>query len=237
MESKIILAMRPVLAPKRSVNKATLLALGKAATNTTTTSVNRSMRKPCCMAADSTNKTKTGCRTNLKNTVGKTSRHKIGAWWVSLARICDRANTAPIVNSATGDAESANKATVFSMGSIRVKPKPEDAAPNKIAQGMGLVTTPFSALRAALLAPCSSAPSKRDKAMHKEEVTIKSTKMVTIAGPAAAAPKSATKRGTPIKPVLGNVPTNAPNAASFQPIRRLKLTATTKPTISKEHNK
>ena len=126
---------------------------------------------------------------------------------------------------------------VFSMGSNSVKPNPEDAAPIKIAQGIGLVNTPFKALRAALLAPCSSAPSSRDKAMHKDVVMIKSTKMVTIAGPAAAAPKSATKSGTPIKPVLGNAPTNAPNAASFQPIRRLKLTATTKPTISKAHNR
>ena len=123
------------------------------------------------------------------------------------------------------------------MGSNSVKPRPEDAAPIKIAQGIGLVKTPFKALRAALLAPCSSAPSSRDKAMHKDVVMIKSTKMVTIAGPAAAAPKSATKSGTPIKPVLGNAPTNAPNAASFQPIRRLKLTATTKPTISKAHNR
>jgi hypothetical protein len=41
--TKIIMAMRPVSAPKRSDNKATLLALGKAATKTTTTMVNRSI--------------------------------------------------------------------------------------------------------------------------------------------------------------------------------------------------
>jgi hypothetical protein len=41
--TKIIMATRPVSAPKRSVNKATLLALGKAATNTTTIMAKRSM--------------------------------------------------------------------------------------------------------------------------------------------------------------------------------------------------
>jgi hypothetical protein len=73
--------------------------------------------------------------------------------------------------------------------------------------------------------------------MHSEVVNTKSTKMVTMAGPAAEAPSSATNKGTPMKPVLGNTPTKAPNAASFQPMRLFRLTATTKPTISNEQNK
>ena len=73
--------------------------------------------------------------------------------------------------------------------------------------------------------------------MHNEVVMTMSTTIVTIAGPAAALPNSATNKGTPMKPVLGNAPTNAPNEASFQRIRAFKLVATTKPTISKAHNK
>ena len=56
-----------------------------------------------------------------------------------------------------------------------------------------------------------------------------STRMVTMAGPAALAPNSATSSGTPMKPVLGKAPTNAPKAASFQPMRPCSVTATTNP--------
>jgi hypothetical protein len=61
--------------------------------------------------------------------------------------------------------------------------------------------------------------------------------MVTMAGPAAAVPNKATNKGTPMKPVLGNAPTKAPKAASFQPMRLLSVTATTKATMTKAQNK
>jgi len=61
--------------------------------------------------------------------------------------------------------------------------------------------------------------------------------MVRMAGPAAAAPSRATSSGTPMKPVLGNAATSAPNAASFQPMRWFMLTATTKPTSTSAHSR
>ena len=61
--------------------------------------------------------------------------------------------------------------------------------------------------------------------------------MVTMAGPAAAGPNNATNSGTPMNPVLGNAPTKAPKAASFQPMRLLSVTATTKATMTKAQNK
>jgi hypothetical protein len=142
-----------------------------------------------------------------------------------------------MVNKATGEAASANKPTVLATGPTNCQSIAEDKPPKLMAQGIGLVSTPFSALLAALLAPCSSAPSKRDKAMHNEVVMTMSTTIVTMAGPAAEAPSKATNNGTPMKPVLGNAPTNAPNEASFQPMRLFMLTATTKPTISNAHSR
>ena len=90
---------------------------------------------------------------------------------------------------------------------------------------------PRSASRAACAKPCSSAPSRRDKAIHSEVVNTMSIMMVTMAGPAAVGPNRATSKGTPMKPVFGNAATRAPNAASFQPTRRFMLTATTKATM------
>ncbi len=56
--------------------------------------------------------------------------------------------------------------------------------------------------------------------------------MVRIAGPAAAAPSSATSSGTPMKPVLGKAATRAPKAASFQRMRAFRLNFTVPATIS-----
>ena len=53
------------------------------------------------------------------------------------------------------------------MGSA--KPTAEASAPSAIDHGSGLTTTPRSASRAALAAPCSSAPSSRDSAMHSDD--------------------------------------------------------------------
>ena len=68
--------------------------------------------------------------------------------------------------------------------------------------------------------------------MHSEVVTTMSITMVTITGPAACAPSSATSSGTPMKPVLGNAATSAPKAASFQPMRRFRLMATVNATMT-----
>jgi hypothetical protein len=64
-----------------------------------------------------------------------------------------------------------------------------------------------------------------------------STKIVTMAGPAACGPSSATKSGTPMKPVLGKAPTRAPKAASFQPMRPRSVTRTTSATITRAQNR
>ena len=64
-----------------------------------------------------------------------------------------------------------------------------------------------------------------------------STVIETIAGPAASAPSSATKRGTPMKPVLGKAATSAPKDASFQPVRGPRVTAMVKPTMISAHNR
>ena len=68
--------------------------------------------------------------------------------------------------------------------------------------------------------------------MHSDVVMTMSHVMVTMAGPAAALPKSATSSGTPMNPVLGKAATKAPNEASFQPMRAFMLTAMVKPTIN-----
>jgi len=73
--------------------------------------------------------------------------------------------------------------------------------------------------------------------MHKELVMTMSITMVMIAVPAAFAPKSATNKGTPMKPVLGKAATNAPNDASFQPKRLFLVTAMVKATITKAQNR
>ena len=56
-----------------------------------------------------------------------------------------------------------------------------------------------------------------------------------MAGPAACAPSSATSSGTPMKPVLGNAATSAPNDASFQPMREFRLDHDHEATISSAH--
>ena len=73
--------------------------------------------------------------------------------------------------------------------------------------------------------------------MHSEVVTIRSIVIVRIAGPAAAAPSSATSSGTPMKPVLGNTATSAPNAASFQRMRGFRLAHTTTATSASAHDR
>jgi len=72
--------------------------------------------------------------------------------------------------------------------------------------------------------------------MHSELVMTMSTTMVTMAGPALCAPSSATKSGTPMKPVLGKAATSAPKAASFQPMCALRVSATVAPTITSAHS-
>jgi len=229
--------MRPVLAPNRSDSMDTLLALGKAATNTITFTAKGSSGRPRRMAAVATSNTSKGCTISLIKATGQKSRAGMVAAWLSRACKVERANTAPIVNNATGEAASANKPRVCSTGAGQRHCVAEVKAPKPIAQGMGLAKTPWSALRAAWLAPWAPAPSMRDSAMHKEHVKNKSTKMVTIAGPADCGPNKATSKGTPMKPVFGKAATSAPKEASFQRIRRFKLVATVNATSKAAHSK
>jgi hypothetical protein len=69
--TKIMRAMRPLSAPKRSANNDTLLALGNAATNTITIQANGLMGTPHCTAVPATKKTNTGCSNNLIKATGK----------------------------------------------------------------------------------------------------------------------------------------------------------------------
>jgi hypothetical protein len=68
--------------------------------------------------------------------------------------------------------------------------------------------------------------------MHSDEVTTRSNAIVMIIGPAAGAPSRATSSGTPMKPVFGNAATSAPKAASFQPMRALRVNTTTPATTA-----
>jgi hypothetical protein len=68
--------------------------------------------------------------------------------------------------------------------------------------------------------------------MHSDEVTTRSNAIVMIIGPAACAPRIATSSGTPMKPVFGKAATSAPKAASFQPMRALRVSSTTPATTA-----
>ena len=114
---------------------------------------------------------------------------------------------------------------------------PLATVPNKIAQGMGLLAARRNACLAARPAPSIPAPSSRDSATHSELVTTISTKIVAIAGPAAAAPSSAVSSGTPMNPVLGNAATKAPSDASFQPITPRLVIKTVAVTMVSAQNK
>ena len=76
--------------------------------------------------------------------------------------------------------------------------------------------------------------------MHRVLVKMRSTRMVVTTGPAAPSPKSATSRGTPMKPVLGKAATSAPNAAFFRstpspPGLSFRVSATVRPMIKRAH--
>ena len=233
--------MRPLLAPKRSANSDTLLALGSAASNTITCSANGSSGTPRATALVPASSTKSGCKNSLIQATGTTSDQRTA--WLASSResICERASTAPMVNSATGEAASASKPTVVATGLGSSSASADASAPNKIDQGMGLANTPLSAFLPACATEAPPCAPRRDRAMHSEDVMTMSTKMVTMAGPAARGPKSATSKGTPMKPVLGNAPTSAPKDASFQPMRpwpgRCKVTATTNATMVRAHTR
>ena len=150
-------------------------------------------------------------------------------------------------NSATGLAESASMRTTVSGGPASRTPLADSAAPSPIAHGSGLDSAPRSARSAAARAPGPAAPgppapstpgacSSCDKPMHSELVTNRSASTVQITGPAAAGPSSATSSGTPMKPVLGNAATSAPNAASFNPTRALRDTRIVKNTTTSAHS-
>ncbi len=127
-----------------------------------------------------------------------------------------RHSTAPMVNSATGDAASASMRTTTSGGPARRMPAAENAAPSAIDHGSGLAMAPRRARRNAWRQPAPAASWACANAMHNELVMNRSTRMVLIIGPATCGPISATSSGTPMKPVFGKAATSAPKAASFR---------------------
>ena len=113
-----------------------------------------------------------------------------------------RHSTAPIVNSATGDAESASILTPYAAGPGSDSPVAADNAPRAIAYGCGFVNAARSARPAVTHAepggasiaprPRSSAPAPTStctcaSVRHAVLVRNRSTSKVLIAGPAAAA--------------------------------------------------
>ena len=234
-------AIRPLSAPNRSASMDTLLALGKAATSTTTYQAKRFRGKPAASTAAPTARASTGCTNSFIAATGTTSDQRAAGPWPLDGCSWDRASTAPMVNNATGEAESPNRPTVRSTGPGKCHANLDASAPDRMAQGMGLAATPLSALRAAWAAEVSDSPpgaeSRRESAIHSELVMTMSTIIVTMAGPAAWAPSSATSSGTPMKPVLGNAATKAPKAASFQPMRPRRVTSTASATITIAQNK
>jgi len=72
--------------------------------------------------------------------------------------------------------------------------------------------------------------------MHTELVKTMSISTMKMAGPALCAPSKATSSGTPMKPVLGKAATRAPKAASFQPMRALRVSATVPATMTRAHS-
>ena len=66
---------------------------------------------------------------------------------------CERHSTAPIVNSATGDAASASRPMVCPTGFTGTKFSADAAAPSRIDHGIGLSAMPLSAFMAATSAP------------------------------------------------------------------------------------
>ncbi len=77
-----------------------------------------------------------------------------------------------------------------------------------------------------------AAPPACASAMHNELVMNMSIRMVAIIGPTTAGPNNAASSGTPMKPVLGNAATSAPNEASFSPTTSSSEKATVTNTIS-----
>jgi hypothetical protein len=198
-------------------------------------SVKASSGTPAARTPVPASHTSSGCTTSFASATGTKSRAGIGPCSSAAATNCERASTAPIVNNATGEAASASRPMVFITGATGCHCAADDRPPSRIAQGMGLSATPWSAFFAAFAAPCWSAPSRRDSAMHSELVITRSIRMVRIAGPAACAPSSATSSGTPMKPVLGKAATSAPKDASFQRMRSFMLDFTVPATISNAH--
>ena len=222
--------MRPASAPKRSASIGTLLALGRAATSTSTTAENGSSGTPAAMARRPAPSTTRGCRTSLQATIPSKPRAARGAGCV----IWLRASMQPSANSATGDAAAASISTADISGLGNSSPVADDSVPSAIAHGSGLVSMPRSArataARASLL-PAPACPSC-DNPMHSEVVSTMSSARATMAGAAAACPSSATSSGTPMKPLFGKAATSAPNEASAQPIARRRATSTVSATTT-----
>ena len=215
-------ATRPLSAPKRSASSDTLAAEGSAAVSTSGAS-RACGSTPACTAHAAPAHTRAGCTSSLSTVITPTSCSAGRAAVAGTAAcICARASTAPIVNSATGDAASASSATVRPTGAHKSKPTAPASAPARIDQGMGLRSTPCSAPPTARATPCSPAAPHCDKPMHSELVTTRSTSRLAITGPIAPSPSRARISGTPMKPELGNAATSAPMAASGQgaPCRR-----------------
>ena len=124
-----------------------------------------------------------------------------------------------MVNSATGVAALASRLTVLSSTAGNTHCCAVNPAPSRIAQAIGLPSTPRKALPSACRMACRplpSAPSSRDSAIQTEDVITMSAATSRMIGPLAASPSRATSSGTPMKPLFGNTATSAPMAASFQ---------------------
>ena len=230
-------ATRPLSAPWRSASSDTLLALGNAAASTSIDRPNAGTVKPAARAPRPMIPTSSGCTRSFVSATGRYSRSgvRVCACWPA------RHSTAPIVNSATGEAESASIFTTCAAAPGNCVAVAAASAPSAIAQGCGFVAAPRNerAITVGIGAP--AAPSLRcpcacASARHSVLVRNRSTSSVPITGPAAASPNSATSNGTPMKPLFGNAATSAPKAAFFRSTPRLRAMTTVSATTSSAHS-
>ncbi len=194
---------------------ATLLALGSAALSTSTVSAKGETAAPSALATTPPLSTSSGCTNSLTSATGRNSRSGVRL----CACCCARHSTAPMVNSATGVAESPSMRTISFTGPGKGSDVAATIAPSAIAQGSGLLSAPRSARPKGASTPCCVAVSLAGRscarARHSELVKTMSMRMQPISGPAVFSPSRPISSGKPMKPEFGKAATSAPKAASF----------------------
>ena len=200
-------ATRPVLAAWRSVNSATLLALGSAAVSV--------------RAASGTGATRQTGQTIDQGRVqgqqpGRSTTHRL----VAAHHLPDG-----LTQEHRPDGEERHRrrglpsrSITLSTGPGKCQPLAPNAAPSAMPQGMGLPSTARRAWPKARrpLPRLAGLRERQAQRAGREQVH----QQVQITGPIAPWPSRASNSGTPMKPELGKAATSAPKAASLRPPRQ-----------------